>query len=76
MGARKDRKTISAPLNLVSSRRFRVYFLSFLLDLPEDGEGEPKEEDELEDKVKGEPVDDVDEAFNDSEEREYDPVLR
>lgn len=44
-------------------------------NLPEHGEREPQEEDKLEDKVEGEPVDNVDEALNDGEEREDDPVL-
>lgn len=44
-------------------------------NLPEHGEREPQEEDKLENKVKGEPVDNVDEALNDGEEREDDPVL-
>jgi hypothetical protein len=44
--------------------------------LPEGGECQPQEEDELEDKVEGEPVDNADEALNDGEESEDDPVLK
>ena len=36
---------------------------------------QPEEEDELEDKVEGEPVDDVNKALQHSEESEYNPVL-
>jgi hypothetical protein len=44
------------------------------LGTPEGREREPEEEDELEDKVKGEPVDDLDEALDHSEQSENDPV--
>lgn len=44
-------------------------------DLPEDGQREPQEENKLEDKVEGEPVDDVNEALRDGEEGEDNPVL-
>lgn len=40
----------------------------------EDGERQPEEEDELEDVVEGEPVDDLDQALNDSEESKNNPV--
>lgn len=44
------------------------------LGATEDGEGEPEKEEELEDIVKGEPVNDVNEALDNSEESENDPV--
>lgn len=44
------------------------------LGTPEGREREPEEEDELEDKVKGEPVDDLDEALDHSEQSENDPI--
>lgn len=45
-------------------------------NLPEDGQRQPQEEDKLEDEVEGEPVDNVDEALQNGEEGEDDPVLR
>lgn len=78
IGARKDRKMSSAPL-------FRSIFESNLAesgasvdpqkDLPEGRKREPEEEDELEDEVEGEPVDNLDEALEHSEERENNPIL-
>jgi hypothetical protein len=44
------------------------------LSTTEGRQREPQEEDELEDKVEGKPVDNVDKAFQDSEEGEDDPV--
>lgn len=44
------------------------------LSAAEHGQGEPQEEHKLEDEVEGEPVDNVDEALDDSEEGEHDPV--
>jgi hypothetical protein len=44
------------------------------LGTPEGREREPEEEDELENKVKGEPVDNLDEALNDGKESENDPI--
>lgn len=44
------------------------------LGTPEGREREPEEEDELEDKVKGEPVDDLDEALDHGEQSENDPI--
>jgi hypothetical protein len=43
--------------------------------LLEGREGEPQEEDELEDKVEGEPVNNVDEALQHGEESKDNPVL-
>lgn len=60
----------SAPLSSV-----RLYRLAEKRDLPEDRQRQPQEEDELEDKVEGEPVDNVDEALEDGEQSEHDPVL-
>lgn len=44
------------------------------LGTTEGGESQPQEEDKLEDKVEREPVDDTDEALDDGEEGENDPV--
>lgn len=44
-------------------------------DLPEHGQRQPQKENKLEDKVEGEPVDNVEEALNDGEEGENNPVL-
>lgn len=43
--------------------------------LPEHGQREPQEENELENKVEGEPVYNVDEALSDGEESKDNPVL-
>ena len=45
-------------------------------DAPEHGQGQPQEKDELEDKVEGKPVNNVEEALDDGEEGEDDPVLQ
>lgn len=63
---------ISAPLFGV--RRLQVWGC-MQNDLPEDGERQPQKENKLEDKVEGEPINNVDEALHDSEEGENDPVL-
>lgn len=70
----KDRKTISAPLR-VTIRTFCSRKLSRGGNLPESRESQPQQEDELEDKVEGEPVNDAEEALNDREEGENNPVL-
>jgi hypothetical protein len=44
-------------------------------NLPESGESQPQQEDELEDKVEGEPVNNAEEALDDGEEGENNPVL-
>lgn len=43
---------------------------------PEHGQRQPQKKDELENKVKREPVDNVDEGLNNSKEGEDDPVLQ
>lgn len=45
-------------------------------NLPESGESQPQQEDELEDKVEGEPVNNAEEALDDGEESENNPVLK
>lgn len=45
------------------------------IDLPERRQRQPQEENKLENKVEGEPVDNVEKALNYGEERENDPVL-
>ena len=64
MGAMKERKTKSAPLDLgsVTATRYGLERGS----LPEYGEREPQKENKLEGEVEGEPVDDVDEALDDT----------
>ena len=47
-----------------------------IISLPESRQRQPQKEDELEDKVEGEPVDNVEEALNDGKGRENDPVLQ
>lgn len=47
-----------------------------MANLPEHGQRQPQEEDKLEDEVEGEPVHDIDEALQDGEEREHDPILK
>jgi hypothetical protein len=42
---------------------------------PESGKSQPQQEDELEDKVEGEPVDNAEEALDDGEEGKNNPVL-
>lgn len=46
------------------------------LDIPEHGQGQPQEEDELEGEVEGEPVDDVHQALNDPVASQYGPHRR
>lgn len=45
-------------------------------NVPESGKSQPQQEDELEDEVKGEPVDNAEEALDNGEESENNPVLR
>lgn len=45
-------------------------------NLPESGKSQPQQEDELENKVKGEPVNNAEEALDDGEEGKNNPVLR
>lgn len=66
MGTMKDRKMKSAPLE--RSQR-ETWYLSFWGHVPEHGERQPEEEDELEAVVEGEPVDDADEALDDAGKR-------
>lgn len=79
----KDLKINSAPLCrwcMVSAEGSTVsYWLrkgAALGHVPEGGQREPQQEDEFESVVEGEPVDDGDEALNDSEAGKDDPVLR
>lgn len=46
------------------------------IDLPEGGQRQPQEENKLENKVEGEPVDNIEKALNDGEEGENNPVLQ
>jgi hypothetical protein len=75
VGARKERKIISAPLE---SRLAMVYTCNWdnSGNLPEHGERQPQEEDKLEDKVEREPVNNVEEALDHAEESENNPVLQ
>lgn len=57
------------------SQNLCIRFFRNMCNLPEHGERQPQEEDKLEDKVEGEPVDDVKKALNHSKKGEDDPVL-
>lgn len=78
VGARKDRKTSSAPLSksvFEQNPSESGAGADPHWNLPEGREREPEEEDELEDEVKGEPVDNLNEALDHGKERENDPIL-
>lgn len=59
MGARKELKTMSAPLSPVSAAQT----IWKGRNVPEDGQRQPQKEDKFESVVEGEPVDDVDKAL-------------
>ena len=74
VGARKDRKIISAPLQTFSISIFLVAERE--RGLPEYGEREPEKEDEFEDKVEREPLHNIDEALKGGEKGKDDPILK
>jgi hypothetical protein len=67
---------ISAPLSQPISKTACTFPFQAWSNLPEGGQREPEKEDKLEDKVERKPVNNVDEALHDSEEREHDPILQ
>lgn len=74
-GTKKDRKTISAPLSVILDLCSLLRSLAEGENIPEGRESQPQQEDELENKVEGEPVNNAEEALGDGEEGENNPVL-